>query len=83
VNPNCRSGSGLTHGATDGGEWEVLGAIPCGVIPGLGNVELLGRRLTAVEGLDQVASCDVKVVMEPAWSPEKMTDEARDHLGIF
>jgi metal-sulfur cluster biosynthetic enzyme len=37
----------------------------------------------AAEGLEEVTSCEVKVVMEPAWSPDLMTDEARDHLGIF
>ena len=45
--------------------------------------QLVSGAKNAVEGLDEVASCEVKVVMEPAWTPEKMTDEARDHLGIF
>ena len=45
--------------------------------------QLVAGTKNAVEGMDEVASCDVKVVMEPAWSPEKMTDDARDHLGIF
>jgi metal-sulfur cluster biosynthetic enzyme len=45
--------------------------------------QLVAGTKAAVEGLDEVRSCDVKVVMEPAWSPEKMTDDARDHLGIF
>lgn len=33
-----------------------------------------------MEGAGEV---DVKVVMDPPWSPERMTDEARDQLGIF
>ncbi len=45
--------------------------------------QLVSGAKNAVEGLEEVASCEVKVVMEPAWTPEKMTDEARDHLGIF
>lgn len=45
--------------------------------------QLVAGTKAAAEGLDEVTSCDVKVVMEPAWSPEKMSDEARDHLGIF
>lgn len=45
--------------------------------------QLVSGAKNAVEGLDEVSSCEVKVVMEPAWTPEKMTDEARDHLGIF
>jgi metal-sulfur cluster biosynthetic enzyme len=45
--------------------------------------QLVAGTKSAVEGMDEVDSCEVKVVMEPAWSPDKMTDEARDHLGIF
>ena len=45
--------------------------------------QLVSGAKNAVEGLDEVSSCEVKVVMEPAWTPEKMTEDARDHLGIF
>ena len=45
--------------------------------------QLVAGTKAAAEELAEVASCEVKVVMEPAWTPEKMTDEARDHLGIF
>lgn len=45
--------------------------------------QLVAGVKNAAEGMDEVDQCDVKVVMEPAWTPEKMTDEARDHLGIF
>ena len=45
--------------------------------------QLVAGTKGAAEGLEEVASCEVKVVMEPAWSPDLMTDEARDHLGIF
>jgi len=33
--------------------------------------------------LPDVHGVDVKVVMEPPWSPDKMTEDARDQLGIF
>jgi metal-sulfur cluster biosynthetic enzyme len=36
--------------------------------------------LTALEGVGQV---DVKVVMIPPWTPDRMSEEARDQLGIF
>jgi metal-sulfur cluster biosynthetic enzyme len=36
--------------------------------------------LTALEGVGKV---DVKVVMVPPWTPDRMTEEARDQLGIF
>jgi len=45
--------------------------------------QLVAGTKAAAEGIEEVDNCDVKVVMEPAWSPDKMTDEARDHLGIF
>lgn len=45
--------------------------------------QLVAGTKATVEGMEEVDSCEVKVVMEPAWSPDRMTDEARDHLGIF
>lgn len=45
--------------------------------------QLVAGTKAAAEGMDEVGACEVKVVMEPAWTPERMTDDARDHLGIF
>ena len=45
--------------------------------------QLVSGAKGAVEGLEQVETCEVKVVMEPPWSQDMMTDDARDHLGIF
>ncbi len=45
--------------------------------------QLVAGTKAAAEGLDEVGICEVKVVMEPVWSSDRMTDEARDHLGIF
>ena len=45
--------------------------------------QLVAGTKAAAEGLEQVDSAEVKVVMDPPWSPDKMTDDARDHLGIF
>lgn len=33
--------------------------------------------------LDEVAEVHVKVVMDPPWTQDMMTDDARDQLGIF
>jgi metal-sulfur cluster biosynthetic enzyme len=30
-----------------------------------------------------VAGVEVRIVMEPPWTPDRMTDDARDQLGIF
>ena len=45
--------------------------------------QLVAGTKGAAEELEEVRSAEVKVVMEPPWSPDLMTDEARDHLGIF
>ncbi len=33
--------------------------------------------------LENVADVEVKVVMDPPWTQDMMTDDARDQLGIF
>lgn len=45
--------------------------------------QLVGGSKKAVEDMPGVGVVDVKVVMDPPWSPDKMTEEARDQLGIF
>jgi len=45
--------------------------------------QLVGQSKEFVSKLDGVTKVDVKVVMDPPWTPEKMTEEARDQLGIF
>ena len=36
-----------------------------------------------IEEIPGVGAVDIKVVMDPPWTPEKMTEDARDQLGIF
>jgi metal-sulfur cluster biosynthetic enzyme len=45
--------------------------------------EILRNAVGALEKLDGVAKANVKLVMSPPWSPDRMSDEARDELGIF
>ena len=45
--------------------------------------QLVAGTKSAAEGMEEVDACEVKVVMEPAWTQDRMTDEARDELGIF
>ena len=45
--------------------------------------QLLGQSKDFVSRLDGVGEVDVKLVMEPPWTPDRMTEEARDQLGIF
>lgn len=45
--------------------------------------QLVADSRKAVESMEGVTSVDIKVVMDPPWTPEKMTEDARDQLGIF
>ena len=45
--------------------------------------EILRNAVTALEGLEGVSKANVKLVMSPPWSPDRMSDAARDELGIF
>jgi metal-sulfur cluster biosynthetic enzyme len=45
--------------------------------------EILRSAVTALEKLEGVTKANVKLVMSPPWSPDRMTDAARDELGIF
>ena len=45
--------------------------------------QLISQSKAVVSAIEQVANVEVKVVLDPPWTPDKMTDEARDQLGIF
>lgn len=45
--------------------------------------QLVANSRQVVEALEGVGKIDVKVVMTPPWSPDCMTEDARDQLGIF
>jgi len=45
--------------------------------------QIIQQAKLAVEGLPDVESSEIKLVMSPPWTPERMTDDARDQLGIF
>ena len=45
--------------------------------------EILKNAVAALEQLEGVSKANVKLVMSPPWSPERMSDAARDELGIF
>ena len=45
--------------------------------------QLVGECKQFASEMDEVGEVDVKVVMDPPWTPERMTDDARDQLGIF
>ena len=45
--------------------------------------QLMQQAKMALEKLEDVSEAEIKLVMAPPWSPERMTDDARDHLGLF
>ena len=45
--------------------------------------QLLGQSKQVVGNLEGVAAVDVRLVMDPPWTPDRMTEDARDQLGIF
>ncbi len=45
--------------------------------------EILRNAVSALEQVDGVAKANVRLVMSPPWTPDRMTDAARDELGFF
>src|ERR1700674_2937907 len=45
--------------------------------------QLVSQTKSVVSALEGVGTVDVKVVMIPPWTPDRMTEDARDQLGIF
>jgi metal-sulfur cluster biosynthetic enzyme len=45
--------------------------------------QLIGNAKQVVGRLPGVANVEVKIVMTPPWTPDLMSEEARDQLGIF
>jgi metal-sulfur cluster biosynthetic enzyme len=45
--------------------------------------EILRNAVAALESLEGVSKANVKLVMSPPWGVDRMSDAARDELGIF
>ena len=45
--------------------------------------QIVTQSKKALETVDGVKEANIKLVLSPPWTPDRMTDEARDHLGIF
>lgn len=45
--------------------------------------QILRESAAAVEAIEGVSKANVRLVMNPPWSQDKMSDAARDELGIF
>lgn len=45
--------------------------------------QLVASSRQVIEAMPGVVSADIKVVMDPPWTPDKMSEDARDQLNIF
>jgi metal-sulfur cluster biosynthetic enzyme len=45
--------------------------------------ELLGEVKTVLRDLENVGHVEVQLTLSPPWTPDRMSDDARDELGIF
>ena len=45
--------------------------------------QLVGNSKQVVGAIEGVGNVEVKIVLDPPWTPDRMTEEARDQLGIF
>jgi metal-sulfur cluster biosynthetic enzyme len=44
---------------------------------------LIADTKRALSQRPDVAAVEVRIVMDPPWTPDRMTEAARDQLGIF
>lgn len=45
--------------------------------------QLIADTKRTLSVVPDVAAVEVRIVMDPPWTPDRMTDDARDQLGIF
>ena len=45
--------------------------------------QLISQAKTAIGNLEGAGNVEIKIVMVPPWTPDRMTEDARDQLGIF
>ena len=45
--------------------------------------QIVQQAKMALERLESIDEAKINLVMTPPWSPDRMTDDARDRLGIF
>jgi metal-sulfur cluster biosynthetic enzyme len=45
--------------------------------------QMIANSKQVLGQLEGVGNVEIKIVLDPPWTPDKMTDDARDQLGIF
>ena len=45
--------------------------------------QIVQQAKMALERLDDVENAEITITLSPPWTPERMTEDAKDQLGIF
>ena len=45
--------------------------------------QLIANSKQVLERLEGAGEVEVKIVMDPPWTPDRMSEDAKDQLGIF
>jgi len=45
--------------------------------------QMIANSKQVLAQLDGVGDVEVKIVLDPPWTPDRMTEDAKDQLGIF
>jgi metal-sulfur cluster biosynthetic enzyme len=45
--------------------------------------QLIGGAKKEVMSIEGVSEVEVRIVLDPPWTPDRMTEDAKDTLGIF
>lgn len=45
--------------------------------------QMIANSKQVLGQVESVGEVEVKIVLDPPWSPDRMTEDARDQLGIF
>ena len=45
--------------------------------------QIISQAKMALEKIQGIDTAEIKLTMSPPWTPDRMTDDARDQLGIF
>jgi metal-sulfur cluster biosynthetic enzyme len=45
--------------------------------------QLIAEAKGVISQMEGVGEVEIRIVMDPPWTPDRMTDDARDELGIF
>ena len=45
--------------------------------------QIVGQSTKVIEAVEEGTKVEIKLVLNPPWTPDRMSEAARDQLGIF